>query len=60
MAPYASHPIVRVAWNDTVLIKQILDIGAQTVLLPRVQDVQAARRAVAAIHWPPRGVRGGQ
>ncbi|WP_338861847.1 4-hydroxy-2-oxoheptanedioate aldolase (plasmid) [Mycetohabitans rhizoxinica] len=58
VAPYASHPIVRAACNDTVLIKQILDIGAQTVLLPMVQNAQQARRAVAATRYPPRGVRG--
>jgi 4-hydroxy-2-oxoheptanedioate aldolase len=51
-------PIVRPAWNDTVLIKRILDIGAQTVLLPYVQNADEARRAVAATRYPPAGVRG--
>ncbi len=50
--------IVRPAWNDTVLIKRVLDIGAQTVLLPYVQNAGEARRAVAATRYPPRGVRG--
>jgi 4-hydroxy-2-oxoheptanedioate aldolase len=51
-------PIVRPAWNDTVLIKRILDIGAQTVLLPYVQNADEARRAVAATRYPPDGIRG--
>jgi 4-hydroxy-2-oxoheptanedioate aldolase len=51
-------PVVRAAWNDTVLIKRILDIGAQSVLLPYVQSADEARRAVAAVRYPPRGVRG--
>src|ERR1700730_3998058 len=41
-------PIVRVAWNDTVLIKRQLDIGVQTFLVPFVQNADEARRAVAA------------
>jgi 4-hydroxy-2-oxoheptanedioate aldolase len=51
-------PIVRPAWNDLVLIKRVLDIGAQTILVPYVQNVEEARRAVAAIHYPPKGLRG--
>ena len=53
-----SHPIVRPAWNDTVLIKRFLDIGAQTVIVPYVQNAEEARRAVAATRYPPAGVRG--
>ncbi len=51
-------PIVRPAWNDTVLIKRVLDIGAQSVLIPYVQNVEEAKAAVAAVRYPPRGVRG--
>ncbi|MDP2298127.1 MAG: aldolase/citrate lyase family protein [Pseudolabrys sp.] len=51
-------PIVRPAWNDTVLIKRILDIGAQTILVPYVQNAEEARRAVEATRYPPHGVRG--
>jgi 4-hydroxy-2-oxoheptanedioate aldolase len=58
VAPGTATPIVRPAWNDTVLIKRVLDIGAQTVLLPYVQNVDEARRAVAATRYPPAGVRG--
>jgi 4-hydroxy-2-oxoheptanedioate aldolase len=58
VAPYAVSPIVRVAGNDTVLIKRFLDVGAQTLLVPFVQNAEEARQAVAAMHFPPRGVRG--
>jgi 4-hydroxy-2-oxoheptanedioate aldolase len=51
-------PIVRPAWNDAVLFKRILDIGAQTLLVPYVQDADEARRAVAATRYPPAGIRG--
>lgn len=50
--------IVRPAWNDTVLIKRYLDVGARTLLLPYVQNPEEAKRAVAATRYPPQGVRG--
>jgi len=50
--------IVRPAWNDMVLIKRYLDIGAQTLLLPFVQTPEEARAAVAATRYPPGGIRG--
>ena len=53
-----ASPVVRAAWNDPVLIKRILDIGAQSILLPYVQTAEEARRAVAAVRYPPRGMRG--
>ena len=51
-------PIVRPAWNDAVMIKRILDIGAQTILVPYVQNAEEAKRAVAAVRYPPAGIRG--
>jgi 4-hydroxy-2-oxoheptanedioate aldolase len=51
-------PIVRPAWNDAVLIKRCLDIGAQTLLIPYVQNREEAEAAVAAVRYPTRGVRG--
>ena len=57
-APYPSTPVVRVPWNDTVTIKRVLDVGAQTLLIPYVQNVEEARAAVAATRYPPEGVRG--
>jgi 4-hydroxy-2-oxoheptanedioate aldolase len=57
-APYHSHPIVRVPWNDMVTIKRYLDIGAQTLLIPFIQNEEEAKRAVAYTRYPPYGVRG--
>ena len=51
-------PIVRVPWNDSVGIKRVLDAGAQTLLIPFVQNADEARRAVAATRYPPEGNRG--
>src|SRR5262245_27178736 len=50
--------IVRPAWNDMVLIKRYLDIGAQTLLLPFVQTPEEAKRAVERARYSPGGVRG--
>jgi 4-hydroxy-2-oxoheptanedioate aldolase len=50
--------VVRPAWNDPVMIKRVLDIGTQSVLLPYVQNPDEARRAVAAVRYPPAGIRG--
>lgn len=51
-------PVVRPAWNDTVLIKRILDSGATALLIPFVQNAEEAKRAVAATRYPPQGIRG--
>lgn len=51
-------PIVRVPWNDAVRIKQILDMGADGVLIPMVNTPAEARAAVAACKYPPEGSRG--
>jgi len=58
MAAGQAMPVVRPAWNDTVLIKRFLDIGTQSFLVPMVQNADEARRAVAATRYPPHGVRG--
>lgn len=50
--------IVRPAWNDMVLIKRILDQGAQSLLIPYVETVGEARQAVSYMRFPPEGVRG--
>jgi 4-hydroxy-2-oxoheptanedioate aldolase len=50
--------VVRPAWNDAVILKRILDVGAQSVLVPFVESATEARRAVAATRYPPEGVRG--
>ncbi|HET9414721.1 MAG TPA: HpcH/HpaI aldolase/citrate lyase family protein [Pseudolabrys sp.] len=51
-------PIIRPAWNDAVLAKRALDIGAQTLLFPYVQNAEEAKRAVASTRYPPQGIRG--
>jgi 4-hydroxy-2-oxoheptanedioate aldolase len=51
-------PFVRIAWNDPVLVKQVLDLGVSGVMVPYVQTADEARRAVAAMRYPPAGVRG--
>lgn len=51
-------PIVRVAWNDPVLVKRTLDLGVQTILFPYVQTAEEARRAVASTRYPTAGIRG--
>jgi 4-hydroxy-2-oxoheptanedioate aldolase len=58
VAPYASQPVVRPSWNDPVQIKQLLDVGAQTLLVPMVQNADEARLAVKATRYPPAGIRG--
>jgi len=50
--------IVRPAWNDKVLIKRILDSGAQSLLIPFVQNAAEAEAAVAATRYPLAGIRG--
>ena len=57
-APYPSHPVVRVPWNDMVAIKRVLDVGAQSLLVPYVSTAQEATAAVSYTRYPPRGVRG--
>ena len=53
-----THPVVRIPWNDTTVIKRFLDAGAQSLLIPNVQTEAEARQAVAATRYPPLGVRG--
>ncbi len=57
-APYPTHAAVRPGWNDPVEIKRLLDLGALTILVPYVQNGEEAARAVAAVRYPPHGIRG--
>ncbi len=50
--------LVRVPWNDPVLIKPVLDIGADGVIVPMVSNAEDAAKAVAACRYPPEGIRG--
>lgn len=54
----APHPIARVPVGDTALIKQYLDIGAQTLLVPMVDTPEQAQQLVRATRYAPEGVRG--
>lgn len=57
-AAYPVTPVVRVPINDWVAIKQVLDTGAQNLLVPMIATAEQARAAVEAMHYPPRGKRG--
>jgi len=50
--------LLRPQWNDPVIVKQLLDLGAQGLLFPMIQSVQEAELAVASTRYPPHGVRG--
>ncbi|MBR8655352.1 4-hydroxy-2-oxo-heptane-1,7-dioate aldolase [Achromobacter sp. Marseille-Q0513] len=57
-AAYGATAIVRPEWNDPVLVKRLLDIGAQGLLFPMIRTPAEAIDAVASVRYPPRGVRG--
>lgn len=50
--------LVRVPWNDPVLIKPVLDLGASGIMVPMVRCADEAAVAVAACQYPPDGIRG--
>ncbi|MCV7205667.1 2-dehydro-3-deoxyglucarate aldolase [Mycolicibacterium peregrinum] len=50
--------LVRPPVADPVTIKRLLDIGAQNIMVPMIDDADEAAAAVAAIHYPPAGIRG--
>lgn len=54
----ATHAVVRVLQGDAALIKQMLDIGAQTMLVPMVDTAEQAAEMVRAVRYPPLGIRG--
>ena len=58
VAPYPVTPIVRPVVGETALIKQYLDLGAQTLLIPMVETPEQAAQLVRATRYPPEGVRG--
>jgi 4-hydroxy-2-oxoheptanedioate aldolase len=55
---YGTAAIVRVPGHDRETIGQMLDIGAQTLLVPMVDTAEQARRVAAACEFPPKGTRG--
>ena len=58
VAATPAAPVVRVAWNDPVRFKRVLDLGAAGVMVPFVNTADEARLAVQAMRYPPQGVRG--
>lgn len=58
IAAYPVTTVVRVPVNDPVIIKQVLDAGAQNLLVPMISSAEEARAAVAAVRYPPDGIRG--
>ena len=58
IAPYPVQPIVRPVHGSVELIKQYLDVGAQTLLIPMVESAEQAALMVAATRYPTRGIRG--
>lgn len=53
-----AHAVVRVPVGETYMLKQVLDAGAQTVLVPMVESADQARQLVRDVTYPPHGVRG--
>ncbi|MGC3992833.1 MAG: aldolase/citrate lyase family protein [Propionicimonas sp.] len=58
VAAYPVTPVVRVPSGDAVVVKQVLDLGAQNILVPMVNSAAEAAAVVEAAHYPPRGRRG--
>ena len=58
IAPYATQAIVRPVEGRVSLIKQMLDLGAQTLLVPMVESAEQAQELVRAVRYPPGGIRG--
>jgi 4-hydroxy-2-oxoheptanedioate aldolase len=53
-----SHPVIRVPIGEAWIIKQVLDIGTQSVLVPMVETREQAIGLVRAVRYPPHGMRG--
>jgi 4-hydroxy-2-oxoheptanedioate aldolase len=58
VAAYSAEPVVRLPVGDPVLIKQYLDIGAHSLLVPTIESAHQAQQLVAAARYAPRGIRG--
>ncbi len=58
VAPYSGHAVARPPTGSTVTIKQYLDLGVQTLLVPMVDTPEQAKQIARAMHYPPEGVRG--
>lgn len=58
LAASDSHAVVRVPVGEPWIIKQMLDAGAQTIIVPMVESAEQAREMVRAVRYPPMGIRG--
>lgn len=58
LATSPAEPVVRVPTGESWIIKQLLDAGARTLLVPMVDTAEQAQALVSAMHYPPRGIRG--
>ncbi|WLG32236.1 4-hydroxy-2-oxoheptanedioate aldolase [Pseudomonas simiae] len=58
VAPYPSQALIRPVIGDSALIKQLLDIGARTLLVPMIESAAQALELVRAMRYPPQGIRG--
>ncbi|ONF43422.1 2-dehydro-3-deoxyglucarate aldolase [Marinobacter lutaoensis] len=58
LAPYRSAPVVRIPNHDPSLIKQVLDIGTLSLMVPMVESEEQAKALVRAMRYPPYGIRG--
>ncbi|KRC24716.1 4-hydroxy-2-oxoheptanedioate aldolase [Acidovorax sp. Root217] len=58
VAPYPVQPVVRPVQGDVALVKQYLDVGAQTLLIPMVDTPEQAALMVGAMRYAPEGMRG--
>ena len=58
VAPFALEPVARPPAGEPAIIKQYLDIGFRTLLVPMVENAAQAQDLVAAVRFPPRGIRG--
>jgi len=58
VAPYTVHAVVRLVSGEVHMVKQLLDIGAQTLLVPMVDTSEQATALVQATRYPPQGIRG--
>ena len=58
IASVGKQGVVRLPWNDAVVVKKVLDAGALTLMFPMIQSVEEAEHAVASTRYPPGGMRG--
>jgi len=58
MSAYPVNSVVRLQDHDVGDIKRVLDVGAQTLLIPMVDSAEQAKQLVAAVRFPPNGIRG--